>query len=443
MTGQLNTTVNGSPGTCVEGASWFKELRKAASMAADEVNSAEKVRHAKWYGPASFAYHSSMDGVRDTCDDLAFTAEKYARGLDDFASALNKVFDRMFTARAEAQAGGLEVQGPFILPPKPIGPGPQPPKGTFTVGEADVAFRSFQNDMQDYTADVSEYNRKVRVFNKCSELVQDARNREDEAHADLRDALAAPPNSKVDRLSIGTTTAAKLIGYIGTVENARYNALLQANRLAADTKTFQQFAMGTLATVNAKEAALLRMAGDKAGPGQSHYLKRVGEFEKYIKGVPERVRTWAAAYPGKAKVTAPNAPAHHKAAGVVAKRMPFVGSTLVAFSEARGAWKGEQTWEKAIARTGGTLAGAGVGAKLGAMGGSFLGPAGTIVGTIAGGTVGAIGGQEVVDFFMPDETNKQPTAQAMEAPDASRERFNKGIEYELRPGYKDKIEGGH
>lgn len=191
MTGQLNTTVNGSTGTCADGADWFDTLSESASQAADHVASAY-IASGNWHGPASQAYINSMSGVGSTCDDLSFTARTYRRALLEFSSALEKVLDRMDDARMTAFDAGLEVDGPFILPPKPLGPAPKPPSGTMSFAEANHAVQAFRAEQNAYAADVAEYNRKVREFNRCSELVQEARNKEDEAHANLREVMNPP-----------------------------------------------------------------------------------------------------------------------------------------------------------------------------------------------------------------------------------------------------------
>lgn len=412
MTGQLNTTVNGSPGTCTEAADWFNALNESASAAGDHA-AAANTASGNWRGPASEAYIRSMRGVGPTCDDLAFTAREYRRALLEFSTLLEKVLERMHNARMDAVSAGLKVDGPFILPPKPLGPAPKPPSGTMTLGEVGEAMASFRGEQNAYAADVAEYNRKVREFNKCSELVQEARNKEDEAHANLRDTLK-PPEGKLDAFKIGNETLGTLVAAVEIAENERFDALRNAKLLASEGKTFQQFAMGTLSTIDAKDAALLRLAGEKAGLGAAHYLKRAEDFDKLVREINPKIRTVLAAYPGKGKV-GPDASVVRKFAGGAGKYLPYVGSLLVGINEARGAVKGEQTWEKAAIRTGGVLAGAGAGAKLGAAAGTAVEPGGgTVIGGVVGGFVGGIVGEEAVDMILgEDERHEQPKAEQM------------------------------
>ncbi|MCU1679451.1 MAG: hypothetical protein JWQ81_190 [Amycolatopsis sp.] len=87
--------------------------------------------------------------------------------------------------------------------------------------------------------------------------------------------------------------------------------------------------------------------------------------------------------------------------------MPYVGSLVTAGTEAFSAAKGEQSWGKAAADTGGIIAGGALGgigssALAGALAGAPLGPVGSFVVGTAGGIAGAIGGQAVADWLVPN-----------------------------------------
>lgn len=228
MTGQLNTTVNGSSGTCVEAADWLMLYSSRADMAAEHCQKAINMAQSSWQGPASSAFQSSVRAPGWQCDDLSFTCQRYESALREFAAALDNVIERMLDARGKATGGGLEVEGPFILPPKPVGPGPSVPQGRFTVDQADVAYRMYRSDMLAHAANVTEYNRKARLFNECSTLVSEARAREDEAHAILQDVLATK-HSGLDAWKVGHTTASKVVSAIGAAENAARGRLSWPN----------------------------------------------------------------------------------------------------------------------------------------------------------------------------------------------------------------------
>ncbi|MGH3519498.1 MAG: hypothetical protein ACRDQ7_19180 [Haloechinothrix sp.] len=411
MTGQLNTTVNGSSGTCLDGAHWLRNLNIGASDAADKVYDARNTAYSSWRGPASQAFHDSIRGVGPDTDDLAYTAEKYGRALCEFADALDSVLRRMDTAIDKATAGGLEVEGPFILPPAPVGPAPGLPPTVLPAGRAASVFAEFERQSAAHAAKVAEFNRRAAVFNECRAFVIDARNREDEAHADLRQALAAPEGCSIDAWEVGNTAASRVISAIGSLENTRYAALVNAERLGEQSTTYQKWAMGTLSDMSEADRKLFYRAAAKAQLGMLRYQVRVNEFESYVKGVPEKVRKALAYYPGKSPdmhVPRADASPGMKAASQVLRRLPAVGSGLVIFNESVGAAKGEQTWTKAAVDSGAVIGGGALGsaaalAGWGAATGSAVGPVGTVVVGGGGAVLGAIGGEAVVDFFTPGE----------------------------------------
>lgn len=411
MTGQLNTTVNGSPGTCEECADWLDTIKVAGFAAGDNVNAAYTAT-SNWHGPASEAYVRSMDGVRDVCDDLGFTAREYQRALREFATALKRVFDRMDDALSKARVSGLEVEGGFIVPPRPLGLPPAPPNGVMTPDQAQAAVAKYEAKQNAYAADVDEYNRKAQAFNECSEIVTDARNKEDEAHANLRATLSLPERAKLDGFKIGSQSLGTLLAFVETAENERFDALRNAKRLANQGKTFQQFADGTLTKISAAESELLKAAGNKAGPGATQYLQRAYQYESMIKAIPEGVRTRIAAYPGR-NVDA-DAPRWKQSAARMGKMFPYASSAVTAFSELRGAWKGEQTWERAVGKTLTDSGRAWAGGQAGARVGSRFGPWGVVIGSVAGGLVATVGGDEVVDFLNGENQPQQPTARVID-----------------------------
>ncbi len=419
MTGQLNPTVNGSSGTCIEGADWLGDLTIAGRAAADKVCDAQNAAYSGWRGPASQAYHDSIRGVGRDADDLAYTAENYGRAVREFADALDAVIARMDDALQKATAGGLEVDGPFIVPPAPVinqhpsVRNPPIPVGSMNSNGDFQSNPEYTRAWETYQEIAREYNRKVEVFNTCKAIVSDARNREDEAHANLRDALEAPEGSSLDAWTVGSVAASRVASTISAFENPRKEAFIHATRLSKEATFYQKWALGTVDDLDSWQREQLTRAAAKARMGQLYYQQRVNQFEQYIKHVPQQVRDWVSYYPGKEKLHGlpPDATANAKTAQKVLKRLPAVGSLLVIGTEANDALKGEQTWTKAAVDSGANLAGGALGAAgalavYGAITGSSLRPVGTAVvgtgGAIVGAIVGAIGGQAAADFFVPE-----------------------------------------
>ncbi|GAB3474173.1 hypothetical protein [Amycolatopsis cihanbeyliensis] len=408
----LNTTVNGSSGTCVEAADWHDKLAKAAHDAGGEVAAARTTSESDWSGPASHAFQDSIRTVDRTAHDLGDTATAYAEALREFAATLDSVNRQMQSAITKAIGGGLEVDGPIILAPtKPNVPRPGPGQVVHGPDGAGVVMSEYRADLDAYYAAQAAYNRKIAVYNECKAIVEEARRAEGNAHHTLAAALSPPAGSQWDDLdswSIGNTVASRVVGYVSSFENPRKEALMHAQRLGVEANFYRRWANGMVSDLDDWQLKALREAGEKAGAGQADYLKRAKEYERYIKTVPQWARTVAAAYPGRELVHAlpDDAGAGLRAAQKGLKALPYAGSTLTVINEFSGAMKGEQSWGKAGVDAaaniaGGYLGAVGATAAVSAAYGSPLGPIGALVTGTVGGIVGVIGGQAVADFVVP------------------------------------------
>ncbi|MPY99923.1 MAG: hypothetical protein GEU97_18415 [Actinophytocola sp.] len=213
----------------------------------------------------------------------------------------------------------------------------------------------------------------------------------------------------MDSWKIANTTASAVIDYIGTAENMRADAVAHAEHLAAQSRTFQMMALGRADELSAKQLAQIKIAAMKAGAGKEAYLNRATELEKFIGPVPQSVRSRVSSYYRKDQLRGPQT-GGARAARVALSKLPYAASALTAGTELWNAYKGEQTWGKAVARTGGVLAGGAAGAEAGALVGSSFGVPGALIGSVGGGVVGGIAGSEVVDYFIPDGEEQFPSA---------------------------------
>ncbi|OZM70385.1 hypothetical protein CFN78_26065 [Amycolatopsis antarctica] len=381
MTGQLNTTVNGHPGSCIEAADWLSAFDRNAESAVDRCHDASAIADSGWNGPASAAFRTAIMDPRLTCNDLAFTCRLYEQALRDFGEALERVVGAMNDALAHAGDNGLEVHGPFVLPPEP------PP--TTTVED-------FTDPAQTY-ADISEktvgYNTKAEAFNECSDLVADARRREGEAHANLLDALTplddgsepALPSGGVDAWSVGQTVLSGAVDYVEFAKQGQLEAMRNADRFTQMGMAFYQVSMGALTDLkpgdrDQLEQALRAMRGITAADGvQQEYYKRADEYLQLLDKAPKSVE-------------------------LIAKKLPYAGSLLESVNQALGAVKGEQSWPEAVARTGGVLAGSFAGGVAGSQVGVFVGgPVGAVLGGVGGSVLGGISAELGLDVILPGE----------------------------------------
>jgi hypothetical protein len=72
----LNTTVNGSSGTCVSAADWLHTVVAAGHQAAGNVRAAHTGAEAGWQGPASQAFQDSISNVDVVADQMADWASR-------------------------------------------------------------------------------------------------------------------------------------------------------------------------------------------------------------------------------------------------------------------------------------------------------------------------------------------------------------------------------
>ncbi|RZS37000.1 hypothetical protein EV193_106235 [Herbihabitans rhizosphaerae] len=405
----LLTTVDGSSGTCTDGADWVRDLAGAADRAGDDTHRGLGVARADWRGPASAACQESVSDVGPLSDQLADTARRYEGTLREFASSLDAVNARMNEARGTAAAGGLEVVGPLIKKPvNDVGHQPGMPVEVCAPGEVRKVIGVYQGDLQAYFRRATEYDRRVRLFNDCKAIVEDARKMEARAHHALRAALAPPPGSDMDNFKVGTTTAARALSACKTLESPRKEALMHAERLRVEQADFfRKIALGQAQGMD-WELEHLQRAANLAGAGREEYLKKAAEYEKYVRTVPQWARTTAAAYPGVRELHAlpPEAGAGARLARTVLKSLPYAGTSLTAYIEGRESIKGQQSWTKAIVDTTANIAGGAVGSAVAtgtaaAIRGAPLGPLGMLILGAGGAVVGAIGGQSVADVIVP------------------------------------------
>jgi len=405
MTGQaLNTTVNGSAGTCREVATALGQLYDAAYQASGELRTALTTADATWRGPAHDAFADQINQVRPDIDALSDRAFKVQWALNDFADSLDAILARMDDALAKATAGGLEVDGPFIVSPTPPGPAPLLPTGPCGTAQAQRIMDQNQQAIAQHNQVIADYNAKVAVYNEAKAIVTTARTMEANAHNALQQVVGAASQAvRNDMTKIAFTTAGQARGFVGTMENTRRLAQDQADRLKTQAEFYRNFALGKQVDDPIWAKALLARSAQMADDG-GKLETRAQQFEQWVKTVPESTRKALTAYPGQSKAeklsTHTDETKLPAGAGRIARSLPYVGGMITATSEAVGALKGEQSWERAAADTGAAIAGgAAGGALVGAIAGSAFGPGGTLILGIMGGFGGSKFATDIVAGF--------------------------------------------
>ncbi|GAB3496415.1 hypothetical protein [Amycolatopsis cihanbeyliensis] len=409
MATALNTTVNGSSGTCVEAADGLAKLYSGAHQAATSSRTALNTGEAAWQGPAHDSFHEATQGLDPDVTNIADRAFECEWALRDFADSLDAIERKMMDAKDKATSGGLVVNGPFIEAPVAPPPAPGLPLEPCTPGQAQTISQETLQAMAARKPLVDGYNAKVAVYNECKAIVATARTMEENAHRTLRDTMGKLESGLTQMHNLTPTALARTISYIGTMEKGRQAAMYQAERALTRASAFEKFANGTLANPDQRTLQWLHEAAAKARTNAAEHVTRANQFDLWIKTEGEATRKAVAAYPGKSQIDdlGQHVKTEVKAAQKLLKGMPYVGSGLVVVNEAMGAVNGEQSWGKAAADSaatigGGALGAAGAAAAAGVVWGSAIGPWGTLVVGTVGGIAGAIGGQAVADFFVPE-----------------------------------------
>lgn len=404
----LNTTVNGSDGSCREAADYLGTLARAAHGAADAAQQARTVGESDWSGPARDAHDVSSQRFGPATDRLGERAGKMERALREFADALSGVIRRMDDARGKASLGGLRIEGPFILAPEQPVAANVVPTGPCDGAEARQVMAENKKAIDAHNAAMSEYNAKAAVYNECKAIVADARNQEGNAHNALQQAFQnAKPDD--DYVSLGFTVASQSRGFVASMENSRLEYSNLSDRFRNTGADFTNFALGRFHQLPENFQKTLVTYISATNAGASYYESKVNEYGRYIKGVPQWARDVLSGYPGKGQMSNPE-PGVGKAyetARSYLKGFSYVGSGLVVANELRGAMKGEQSWGKAVSDTGIIIATSAAGSTAagwayGALVGSAGGPIGMLVTGTAGGMLGGIAGGWVADMVNPE-----------------------------------------
>lgn len=391
----INTMVFGSPNTCEEGADWIDSLGRSTDQASTDVSDGESKLNNNWFGPAFDAYHNNstdqVGGFNDVTDDCS----DCSKALRDFGSGLRGLQNKAKDLLRRAQAGGLEVQGPIILPPKlDITPPKKPDveKPNFLDDSASdkvkLSWIKYQHEANGYNIEVEAVNEKRELFNELSREAVDLRADEKNLHEDLRLAFTIPD---VDGVAFALTGASYGQSAIANVDGVYTEETKKLDDFKERQKAMTDFTTGK--TMSESRMAVVDEVMAKQGKQEAR-VKAAGQWHKFIRWIPESVRTGMRVGPSD------HIPA---AAAKQLKGFSYAGTLITAGSEVNGVMRGEKTWSKALADGGGDMVKAAAisRAAAGAARAMEFGPGGVIASGILGGL-----GVNPVDKMI-DETNSR------------------------------------
>ena len=124
----LDTRIEGSPSSIESAATWLRDtLATALDSTASSMTSGRSTAQTSWKASAGEAFASTIETGISEVDDLEGSARAMATDLEEFAHSLRTCQSDMSTARTEASAEGVVVDGWTIVDP---GAGPAFPSGT-------------------------------------------------------------------------------------------------------------------------------------------------------------------------------------------------------------------------------------------------------------------------------------------------------------------------
>ena len=124
----LDTRIEGSPSSIESAATWLRDtLATALDSTAGSMTSGRSTAQTSWKASAGEAFASTIETGISEVDDLEGSARAMATDLEEFAHSLRTCQSDMSTARTEASAEGVVVDGWTIVDP---GAGPAFPSGT-------------------------------------------------------------------------------------------------------------------------------------------------------------------------------------------------------------------------------------------------------------------------------------------------------------------------
>lgn len=385
----LNLMVMGTPESCDTAADTLDRIHNSTVQASGTATKIFDFLDENWEGGAAALYHRAMENYTSGLDEIADSCPEWSRGLREFASSIRAVKQQMDEIQAFAKQSELRTEGPYIFAPAGPPPMPQPEIGT----------PGFKNKgVERYNTAADAYNQKVRAYNQCQQRVKEQRNKEDNAHEQLRSAFKIEPD-KMTSVQKWVSGGSSFKGLIGTLDSHRRTAVAAAEHVRTEASAFQKYAMGDPMDLT-KEQQKELTAFFKKSKAADMNVKAGRQLEKLLKFIPVKARDAITYYPLRplSEDTTGQVKGLPKLAAGASKAFPWASGTIAAFVEGRGAVKGEISWKHAAANWGGSVGGGWVGGRVGSavLGGITGGPYGALAGAIAGSTAGSRVGSDIV-----------------------------------------------
>lgn len=385
--GPINTNFNGSVAECRAGSKWLASVAGAVHNAGTQLHQCRSESEAAWRGQAGDAFRGNTDRLAQASDALDERADKVGKALAAFADDLDTIQRQVVHVRDHAGEAGLVLAGKLIMPPGPTpgGAPTQPP-----AGSSPGATEQYEQQQAAFATAYGAHQRKVEAFDEASTTIAQLREREGEAHRALGDVLRQKGFAEKYLLTIFSRAATT----VGTSQTAVASArsALDARIAGYDTKiAAAQKLVDTSASTDPASIAARRTVNSLQATrdGADAALTKIKKAQ--------RVTTWTGgsiANANPARFVRGSSSPVAQSVKPLAKKVPFVGTGLTAFSAGKNIYEGKPAAKETEKAVGGTAASIATGAAVGTMIG---GPVGTVVG-VGAGLIASYGVEKFVDW---------------------------------------------
>lgn len=363
----LDTEIKGNPEECRAVARWLDEMSRGVHQAGDALFRARSESESLWQGQAGDAFRDSIGPKAKDSDEIRNRCSKLSTALMNFAGTLEVAQRRMVEAREVAAQAGIDVTPTQINPPDvaPVVPNRDEPT---------------PQARGQYFAAHNAQRAQLDGFREASDLVDEARERESDAHRELGDVLREKTFLEKYGLFIGNAAV--------TLGAAEHTELKILDGKAVAYRNAIRAAAGNMTSA---------MSFTDKGVGWELAGLRKGLYDTEKKMGRVRIASYAfggpPAYANPGNYFDPNIE-KTTAAGKAGKLFPYLGTALTGATAIQHIREGKPVAKEIEKAGGGILASAGTGAAAGACIG---GPVGAAVGAVGGAAV-SYGIGEFVDW---------------------------------------------
>lgn len=353
----LNTEVRGEPAECRAVGQWFGDMSRGVHQAGDALFRSRSESESLWQGQAGDAFRESVLPKAKDTDEISDRCSNLSTALMNFAGTLEAAQRLMADARDVAAKAGLDVTPTQINPPStaPVAPDRDEP-----TPQARDQYFAAHNAQQN----------QIDAFRKASDIVDEARERESDAHRELGDVLRE--KSVLEEYGLFAGNALITVGAaehteLKILENKAASYKNAINAVVGDTTSEMSFV---------DKSPTWELAGmQKALYDTEKKMGRVRAVSYVLGGPPAYANPGNYFEPNSEKITA---------AGKAGKLFPYLGTALTGISAVQHIREGKPAAKEFEKAGGGILASAGTGAAAGACIG---GPVGAAVGAVGGAAV--------------------------------------------------------